>query len=173
MFYREETTAMPNKTIYVADADVPIFERAQQLAGGNLSATIVRALHRFVEMEEAKENGFEEITVKAGSIAITHKRFLGRLLTEGHARELKGATRVTYRVFLTMRGKFALSVEDIADLSGSEWWTYKLRHPRSEKVFRFEVFDTTEDLKSAIPEELYAAVLQAISTPDGVEMLDI
>jgi hypothetical protein len=31
---------MPNRTIYVADADLPIFEKAQELAGENLSATI-------------------------------------------------------------------------------------------------------------------------------------
>ena len=54
MLYQEDHSAMPNKTIYVSDADVPTFERAQELAGGNLSATIVQALRRFVEMEEAK-----------------------------------------------------------------------------------------------------------------------
>ena len=34
---------MPNKTIYVADGDLPLFDRAQELTGGNLSATITRA----------------------------------------------------------------------------------------------------------------------------------
>ncbi len=171
--YQEVSSAMPNKTIYVADADMPIFERAQQLAGGNLSATIAQALRRFVEIAEAKEDDFEEITVRVGSVAQVHKRFMGRLLTEGHARELKGATRVTYRVYLTMRGKFALSVEDVADLSGSEWWTYKLRNPRSEKVFRFDVFDTVEDLRGAVPQEVYVAAVQTLNNPDGIEILDI
>ena len=45
---------MPNRTIYVADADLPIFEKAQKLAGDNLSAAIAQALHYFVEKEEAK-----------------------------------------------------------------------------------------------------------------------
>ena len=34
---------VPNKTIYVADTDLPLFQRAQELTGDNLSATIVRA----------------------------------------------------------------------------------------------------------------------------------
>ena len=171
--YQEGFSAMPNKTIYVADTDLPIFERAQQLAGGNLSATIAQALHRFVEVAEAKEDGFEEITVREGSVAPIKKRFMGRLLAEGHARELKGATRVTYKVYLTMRGRFALAVEDVADLSGSEWWSYKLRNPRSEKVFHFEVFDTVEELKGAVPQEVYMVVVQTLNNPDGVEILDI
>ena len=40
---------MPNRTIYVADVDLPIFEKAQKLAGDNLSAAIAQALHYFVE----------------------------------------------------------------------------------------------------------------------------
>ncbi len=34
---------MPNKTIYVSDADLPVFQRAQELTGGNLSAAISKA----------------------------------------------------------------------------------------------------------------------------------
>ena len=74
---------MPNKTIYVSDADLPIFERAQQLAGGNLSATIAQALRRFVESQDAKTEGLREITVKVGSVAYMQKRFVGRLLARG------------------------------------------------------------------------------------------
>src|SRR5690348_14808983 len=38
---------MPNKTIYVADSDLPLYEQAQAMAGGNLSAAIAQALRRF------------------------------------------------------------------------------------------------------------------------------
>ena len=37
---------MPNKTIYIADQDLDLFERAQQRAGTSLSAIIVEALRR-------------------------------------------------------------------------------------------------------------------------------
>ncbi len=42
---------MPNKMIYVSEADLPIFERAQELAGSSLSAVIARALRLFVQTE--------------------------------------------------------------------------------------------------------------------------
>lgn len=171
--YQEGAITMPNKTIYVADADMPIFERAQQLAGGNLSATIAHALRRFVEMEEAKKSGFTEITVRVGSVAPTRKRFLGRILAKGQVREHNGATTITYKVFLTMRGKFALYIVDAAELSGSEWWEYKVQHSRPDEILRFEVFEAVEELKDHVPQELYDAVLQAVHSPNGIEMLDI
>ena len=69
---------MPNKTIYVSDDDLPLFERAQQLADANLSSAIVQALRRFIEIEEARQRGFEEITVLVnGEGAHQRKRFLG------------------------------------------------------------------------------------------------
>jgi hypothetical protein len=40
---------MPNKTIYVSEDDLPLFERAQLVSGTNLSSVIVRALRRFLE----------------------------------------------------------------------------------------------------------------------------
>ena len=52
---------MPNKTIYVADDDLPVFQRAQELVGGNLSSTVVSALRRLIELEEGREAGFEEV----------------------------------------------------------------------------------------------------------------
>ena len=57
---------MPNKTIYVSDDDLPLYQRAQELAGGSLSAALARALRRFVEMEEGRLEGYDEITVRVG-----------------------------------------------------------------------------------------------------------
>ncbi|MBC8099008.1 MAG: EXLDI protein, partial [Armatimonadetes bacterium] len=72
---------MPNKTIYVSDDDLPLFERAQALSGTNLSSAIVRALRRFIELEEARQRGLDEITVIVnGEGAHRRKRFLGTRL---------------------------------------------------------------------------------------------
>ena len=57
---------MPNKTIYVSEGDLPIFQRAQELAGGNLSSAIARALRRYVDLEEGLREGFDEIIVRVG-----------------------------------------------------------------------------------------------------------
>ena len=70
---------MPNKTIYVPDADLRIFDHAQDVSGKNLSATIVQALRYFVKIGEGK--GFVHIEVSEGSDGLyKRKRFIGREL---------------------------------------------------------------------------------------------
>jgi hypothetical protein len=75
--------AMPNKTIYVSDDDLPLYERAQALAGGNLSAAVSRALRQFVDAQEAREGGYQQVTVQVGEGRDRReKRFSGVLLGE-------------------------------------------------------------------------------------------
>jgi len=177
---------MPNRTIYVADADVPVFEKAQELAGENLSATIAQALRRFVENEEAKIGGFEEVTVKVGHITQTYKRFRGRLLAKGRVREQNETRRVVYQVYQTTKGKLALYVRNMPDWSNPKSWSYrKWSHhdwsrqdwsqwPSEDSDYRLEVYDALEKLKDNAPLELYQAVAQSLnSDPNGVEFLDI
>lgn len=100
---------MPNKTIYVADSDLPIFERAQELAGENLSATIAGALRRYVKTEEARAAGYVEVSLKVGSHdTFTVKRFMGRELARRRDRDAKSQRTVKHIVFQTAKGRFAL-----------------------------------------------------------------
>jgi EXLDI family protein len=164
---------MPNKTIYVADADLPVFERAQQLAGDNLSSTIAQALKRFVESQEAKEEGFEEITVTVGKVAYSKKRFVGRLLASGYLGNRFEPEHQRLNVYQTSKGKLALHIRRGPNFGSS---------PRSEvdsedwneepNEYRLEVYDTLDELKAHIPTDLYDAVAQAL-TDDSIEMLDI
>src|SRR5512140_1607221 len=78
---------MPNKTIYVADQDLPILERAQSLSGENQSATIMQALRHFVENLESRAQGFHTVEVETGSVTFTRKRFTGRLIAAAHVAE--------------------------------------------------------------------------------------
>ena len=48
---------MPNRTIYVSEDDQALYQRAQELAGGNLSSAISTALKRYVEIEDARVAG--------------------------------------------------------------------------------------------------------------------
>lgn len=113
---------MPNRTIYVTDADMPIFERAQALAGDNLSATIAQALRRFVEAEDARNASFEEVTVKVGKVAHTYKTFWGKLLAKGRVRAAKGR-HVRYEVYQTRKGKLALYTRSGLDWGDPEAWS--------------------------------------------------
>src|SRR5260221_4891497 len=91
-------TLMPNKTIYVSDDDLPFYERAQDLAAGNLSAAISAAVRRYVEVEEGRQEGYDEIIVRAGAGAGRKVRFSGVLLGEwGRSASTREELLLAYR----------------------------------------------------------------------------
>ena len=78
---------MPNKTMHVSDDDLELYHRAQEVAGGNLSQAIVAALRRYVDIEEGRREGFDEVIVRVGPGVGGKVRFAGILLAEwGHSR---------------------------------------------------------------------------------------
>src|SRR5260370_14654432 len=101
---------MPNKTIYVADADLSVFERAQELAGDNLSSTIAKALRLYIEAREGKNRDFEEVTLQVGKITRTTKQFIGRLLAKGKLAERTSPEVKQFKIYQTRKGKFVLHV---------------------------------------------------------------
>ena len=118
-------SAMPNKTIYVSDDDLPLYDRAQALAGGNLSAAVSRALRQFVDSQESSEAGFQQVTVQVGSGRDRREqRFSGVLL--GEWRHPTAERRIErFRVYRTPKGKFALHTSrmpDWAAWSDPETW---------------------------------------------------
>jgi hypothetical protein len=52
-----------NKTVYLRDEEVPIWERARELSGDKLSPVILGALRAFIVRTEAELRGFERIEV--------------------------------------------------------------------------------------------------------------
>lgn len=115
---------MPNKTIYVADNDLAVFDRAQELAGENLSATIAQALRRFIETEEARTQGFGEITLKVGKpMTYTYKQFLGRELARHRYRDPESGRVFAQTVFQTAKGRLVLSTRARPDWSDFGAWS--------------------------------------------------
>ena len=184
---------MPNRTIYVADADLQIFEKAQKLAGDNLSAAIAQALYAFVEREEAKRSGYEEITLKVGKgRPYLTKQFRGRVLAKRRIRVQNGTRILTIVVYQTAKGRFALYTKNTANWSdwsqSSKWsrkstgdwnwdWDYDSSNYDWSSYFedderRLDVFDTLDELKENIPEELYESIAKYMGGED-VEILDI
>jgi len=172
---------MPNKTIYVSDDDLKLFQRAQELAG-SLSAAIVTALRRYVDTEEGRQEGYDEITVKVGPGSGRKVRFVGVLLGEW-GRVVSKRTEI-FKVYRGRTGKFVVHTERSADWawSGSEGgWRESLRanlgigevHWGSAAGERtLQVADTVEDLRRLIPDELYEMVATAAHQPP-IEDLDI
>jgi EXLDI family protein len=188
LFYERQIPAMPNRTIYVADTDLPIFEKAQQLVGDNLSAAISQALHAFVEKEEAKRSGYEEITVRIGKgRPYLTKQFRGRLLASRRMRIQNESRLLTLVVYQTAKGRFAVYTKNSANWSDwSKWskksandWDWDYVRPQydwssylEENEHRLDVYDTLDDLKESIPEELYESIARYTNGED-IEILDI
>ncbi|WP_054815344.1 EXLDI protein [Nocardia arizonensis] len=172
---------MPNKTIYVSDDDLPLFQRAQELVGGNLSGAVTTALRRFIELEEGRREGYDEIVLRVGHDGVRQVRFSGVLLGEWHDTNDKRMEHV--RVYRTRKGKLAMHAH-YADWSDfpveSKNWLRDLKDWRRMLGFGeqdwgdfiFTVFDTLEELKGEIPGRLYRRVADAIGRPT-VEDLDI
>jgi EXLDI family protein len=172
---------MPNKTIYVSDADLPVFQRAQELTGGNLSSAISKALRRLVEVEEGRLQGFDEVTVRVGVGGTKLQRFQGVLLADWNRTTSSGAEH--YRVYRTRTGRFAVHVArpkgfvhsagKDGDLTG--WRKHFSADQQWGEVpasAALTVFETFEELRAAVPAEL-AALVEVYATEPEVEDLDI
>jgi EXLDI family protein len=187
---------MPNKTIYVSDDDLPLFERAQALAGANLSSAIVRALRRFIEIEEARQGGLDEITLLVGAPgAPRRKRFLGQRLVRWLQPTAEGKGTEILNVYRTAGKRYALHTRSIPDwpFSGGDpdyagdpknWgvgtgflqrlmsWGYDWETFKESGDYTLQVFETLEELKPHVSNDLYRAVSQAMEGPE-IEELDI
>src|SRR4029079_18785797 len=106
---------VPNKTIYVSDGDLPTYQRAQELAGGNLSAAIASALKRYVDIEERRSEGYEEVVVRVGLGNGRKVRFTAALPVM-HAATARGRESV-YNVYRGRTGKYVLHIQREAT-----WW---------------------------------------------------
>ena len=172
---------MPNKTIYVSDGDLPIYQRAQELAGGNLSSAITTALRRFVDLEEGKLEGFKEVTVRVGPKGDRKQRFTGALL--GEWSRTTNSREEMYRVYGTRTGKFVLHVQKSPDWAGRDadgnpagwrsWlglgnytWTF------SSGESSLEVFESIEQMRDKVPPQLFD-IVAASARQATVEDLDI
>ena len=174
---------MPNKTIYVSDDDLPLYKKAQELAG-NLSSAISIALRKYVELEEGRLEGYDEITVRVGRGAGRKQRFSGVLLAEGGRSSKNGYE--AFKVFRSRTGKFVLhadrstlysmGADDEQYLSGWRSWIGNWSTDQSWSMAQGEatldVVDTIEELRELIPEDLYELVEEAGNHP-VVEDLDI
>jgi EXLDI family protein len=176
---------VPNKTIYVSDEDLPLLKRAQEIAGGSLSAAIAAALRRYVDADDARQEGYDEVVVRVGVGVGRKVRFNGLLLGEWG---LSTATRVEeFRVYRTRSGKFAVHTTrspEHADGNSSGNWIRDLANWRmmlgvenstwsfSQGEAKLEVADTLADLAAKVPPELYE-IVAALADEPAVEDLDL
>ncbi|RJO76845.1 EXLDI protein [Nocardia panacis] len=177
---------MPNKTIYVADDDLPLFQRAQELVGGNLSGAVVTALRRFIELEEGRQEGYEEVVLRVGHYGARQVRFSGALLGELH--DVDDERSETYKVYRSRKGKFVLHTRlakwseyptDAGITGMTNWrdwknWRRTLIGVSDQEWgdFTMEIVDAIPDLEGRIPDRLYRRVADLAEHPH-IEDLDI
>ena len=172
---------VPNKTIYVSDGDLPLYQRAQELAGDNLSAAISAALRRDVDVEEGRREGFDEIIVRVGPKPGRKVRFTGVLLGEWVNSSLSRVE--TFRVYRGRTGKFVVHVERSADYSMVDaegkpagWRGYlgigNISYGNIPGESTLEVVGTLEELRERIPQLLYDRIAGSAEQP-AVEDLEI
>lgn len=173
---------MPNKTIYVSDDDLSLYRRAQELAGGNLSAAIATALRRFVDAEEGRREGFDEITVRVdpGGRKV---RFSGVLLGEWANSSSSSSRWEVFRVYRSRTGKFVLHTDRTAEYTAVDaegkpagWRGYlglgNITYASKPAESTLDVFDSLDHLRARIPAQLYEMVAGSANRP-AVENLDI
>ena len=172
---------MPNKTIYVSDGDLPLYQRAQELAGGNLSAAISSALRRFVANEEGLREGYEDVTVRVGVGAGRKVRFSAVLV--GEWVDTSNSRVVAYHVYRGRTGKYVVHTE-----RSPEWWAVdaegkpagwrgwiglgNVRYGSAPGESTLEVVDSLDELRERIPADLFEMVARSARQP-LVEDLDI
>ena len=174
---------VPNRTIYVSEDDQGLYQQAQELAGGNLSAAISTALKRYVEAEDARVAGFDEVVVKVGLGSGRKVRFSGVLLGEWFSTKHAEGAFEHYRVWRGPK-RFALHIErteyfEMRDAQGNPltgWraWTGIGMASGGGKPAEatLDIFDTIEELRDHVPAELYEMVTASVRQPI-VENLDI
>jgi EXLDI family protein len=190
---------MPNKTIYVSDGDLPVFQRAQELAGGSLSSAITQALHRFVETEEARMQGLSEIKLQVGDGGVPrYKRFRGTVIARWRHQLGSGAQVEDFTVYRT--AKQALAVHRQLHPDWSRWSDPRRWASGENSVWSkdwdpgwhvgwdgesgsadwsggpgeasLDVYDSVAALRDHLPTELVDLVERNLTTPE-IEDLDI
>jgi EXLDI family protein len=179
---RRYDVQVPNKTIYVSDGDLRIYQRAQELAGGNLSAAISAALRRYVDVEEGRREGYDEVTVRVGPKPGRKVRFvavfIGEWVNTTHSRV------ETFRVYRSRTGKFVVHIERSpgytivdsegkpAGLLGSLGLKWDVSYGTTPGESTLEVVESLDELRERIPPQLYDMVAGSAQQP-AVEDLDI
>ena len=173
---------MPNKTIYVKDEDVQLFEEAEKLGGDSLSSVIAEALRRFVATKKAEQQGMKECNLTVGVLRSqgdddTRKvRFIGRLLAEAEVLTDQTSPRdrdgrgTDYKIYQTQAGRVLV------------WWKRWTRWEGGSDFLDYAVMDGLPGYDDEIsgkvhgehlpPETLPGSLLQAAAEALGEELVE-
>lgn len=169
---------MPTKTIYVSNDDQDTFDRAQKLAGENLSAVIVRALSEFITRKEATSKGMKEISVQVGSKGLQiEKRFVGRVIAKWKGLSEKNKDWLEAVIYKTKKDNLVVHITHKGSME--MWQADAWKHPevwQNDNTGNSEllVFEHIDKVRDQLPEALASTIEQATLRDESpVEYLDI
>lgn len=168
---------MPNKTIYVSESDLALYDRAQESFGGNLSAAITQALRTQTNQEfrvpDDFETEFHDVTVKVGVKGCRWgQKFVGRKVARWGEGTKNDPVSQVFQLYLTEKGQFALHTRTFPSTAHGSKNKWKNFYTPGSTEFHLDVFENWEKVKDKIPDELHHVVKMKL---DGqcVETLDI
>ena len=152
------------KTIYVKDDDMKIFDEAEQMFDKeSLSSIIAKALSKYIEIEKAKRQGFDEYTLEeyyqpGGQFSKPETtkvvKFIGKELVsetyyagESSSKDDRG---ITHEVYMTKRKKY---------IWYEERWS---RWQNEDNSSAIRVFDKLDDLLKELPKDLEIKVKEQL-----------
>jgi hypothetical protein len=165
----KEVTVVPNKTIYVREADLEVWKKAEELAGGSVSALISKALRRYVEEEERKgQTEMETIVVELAGLGGWEEtpyeaQFVGQWLLYPDPDETRTGepgydAGAYYGVALTKKGNIAVYT----------------RHVNNGFAPSLESYGSFEEAEAAgMPTDILAMAAAATDASPYVRKLDI
>ena len=181
---------MPTKQIYVKEADLPIYAKAEKY-GTSLANVVVEALREYVKRQEEQldADGFAQIDLEVGRYLpapqeTTVKRFWGKQIAffEEHNDSDSAIPdeygSVTCSVYLTRKGKFVLwrrSIEMVWDDEERTYHEDKLKEEASLQILDELPTVPTDrgyfDVKGMIVP--CGLILQARSAISGYKIADV
>ncbi len=169
---------MPNKTIYVSEADASLFEEAKQLAGEALSSVISIALREYVARHQQKAKGMKEVSLRVGSHDVeSEKRFVGSTIGkwQGFSDDKQWWMQAT--IYHTQKDNWAVHVITVCKaslLTDKKAWKESgdyLINPWHAELF---VGTKPKDFEKKLPSDLYTTLVNLLEKEEKpVEYLDI
>ena len=168
---------MPNKTIYVRDEDLQVYEDAEKLGGDSLSSVIAEALRRFVDVKRAEAQGMDEHHLEvgifrgSGTSDLRRVRFVGRQLAAGgkySGQTSSGDDRgVVYGIYQTRAGKILI------------WWKHWSRWENENDTADYAVKDALPGYDDEVwgkaldsPMDIPGSLLQEAAEALGQELVE-
>lgn len=169
---------MPNKTIYVSENDVPLFEEAKHIAGEALSSVISRALREFVARHQEKAHGMKEISVKIGRHSSQREqRFVGQEVGKWSGFSDDKVWWLDAKIYRTQKENWAILLHQATKatlLTNPKEWKKSGDYLENTAGTELIVGKNLGELKNKLPQSLYSTLKDiAEGYEHPVEYLDI